>query len=413
MKEYSIGDVFNLIRNGASIQQSKIPEGIPVTRIETIVDNQFDLTRLGYASIFNDEFSYYYLEEGDILMSHINSVSHLGKAAIFEKSDLPIIHGMNLLCLKANRDLLMPKYAWFYFKTNDFKTRIKKITKNSVNQASFNISGLKNIKIPLPPLPDQIRIAQILSQAESLIAQRKQSISLLDDLLKSTFLEMFGNPVKNEKGWEMVKFKEIAKLDRVQVTPDQIKNDDFYIGLEDIEKQTGEIIKTSTENADDLKSSKFIFTDFHILYAKLRPNLNKVALPKTVGICSTDIYPILPIENISNKYFICYLMRSNYFCHEMNNKATGANLPRASAGAIENFKTYQPPLELQTKFANIVEKVEALKSQYQQSLAELQNMYGVLSQKAFKGELKGNVELEMIHDKLGMAEDDANYKRKK
>ena len=180
MREYPIGEVFYLIRNGASIQQSKIQEGVPVTRIESIVENQFDLNRLGYAGILNDDFSNYYLEEGDILMSHINSVSHLGKVALITNTEFPIIHGMNLLCLKASKELVNPQYAWFFFKTNIFRNRIKTITKNSVNQASFNISGLKNIKIPLPPIADQIRIAEILSQAEALIAQRKESIGLLD-----------------------------------------------------------------------------------------------------------------------------------------------------------------------------------------------------------------------------------------
>ena len=76
----------------------------------------------------------------------------------------------------------------------------------------------------------------------------------------------------------------------------------------------------------------------------------------------------------------------------MHSKSSGANLPRASASVIENFKTYQPPIELQTQFAQIVEKTEALKTQYQQSLQELENLYGSLSQKAFKGELNINDE---------------------
>ncbi len=388
VKPIKLSDVA-FYQEGPGVRKTQFTqEGVKLINVTNISFGKLDLSRTK-THISKEEafgkYKHFLLEPNDIVMA--SSGATWGKTTIVQKHDLPLCMNTSVIRFRPNDEsILSRKYLKIILDSIDFKNQIKKLITGSA-QPNFGPTHLDKISIPLPPLPDQIRIAEILSQAESLIAQRKQSISLLDELLKSTFLEMFGDPVRNEKGWETVKFKEIAKVDRVQVTPDQIKNDDFYIGLEDIEKQTGEIIKTSTENADDLKSSKFRFTGFHILYAKLRPYLNKVALPKTIGICSTDIYPILPIENISNKYFICYLMRSNYFCNEMNNKATGANLPRASAGAIENFKTYQPPLELQTKFATIVEKVESLKTQYQQSLTELQNMYGVLSQKAFNGEL--------------------------
>lgn len=247
--------------------------------------------------------------------------------------------------------------------------------------------ALEDLEIPVLSVNDQLHIANVLSKAENLIAQRKESIRLLDEFLKSTFLEMFGDPVRNEKGWNFGRFKDLATLDRKQVLPSDFTKEDFYIGLENIEKETGNIIKTSSENAEDLKSSKFRFTPNHILYAKLRPYLNKVALPYQSGICSTDIFPVLPLEGKSNRFFICYLMRSKPFVTEMHSKSSGANLPRVSASVIENFKTYQPPIELQTQFAQIVEKTEALKTQYQQSLQELENLYGSLSQKAFRGEL--------------------------
>jgi type I restriction enzyme, S subunit len=253
---------------------------------------------------------------------------------------------------------------------------------------SRHFKYLKEKKLPVPNhISDQLYIANLLSKAETLINQRKESIRLLDQYLKSTFLEMFGDPVRNEKRWKVGKFKDLAIIDRKQVLPSEFTNDDFYIGLEDIEKETGNIIKKTIENAEDLKSSKFRFTPNHILYAKLRPYLNKVALPSQLGICSTDIFPILPVVGKSTRDFICFLMRSKPFVSEMHSKSSGANLPRASASIIENFKTYQPPFFLQTQFAQIVEKTEALKAQHQQSLQELEQLYGSLSQKAFRGEL--------------------------
>lgn len=287
--------------------------------------------------------------------------------------------------LLPKEEIINSEFLYYWLKNN--KNLLKDNSKNAI-LSILNNKQLSAIKIEFPEnLGDQIRIAEILTQAETLITQRKESILLLEDLLKSTFLEMFGDPVRNEKGWEKGLFRSIAKIDRVHISPQEITHRDYYIGLEDITKNSGEINKTSTTNADELKSSKFKFTNKHVLYAKLRPNLNKVALPNEDGICSTDIFPILPVENISQKYFVCYLMRSNYFVQEMTAKSAGANLPRASAGAIESLEVYKPPISIQDKFAKLVEKAETLKVEYKKSLIELENLFGVLSQKAFKGEI--------------------------
>lgn len=81
MKEYTLNECFDLIRNGASIKQFKA-SGIPITRIETISSGIIDYSKVGYADIFDDKYSDFYLKENDILMSHINSEKHLGKVAI-------------------------------------------------------------------------------------------------------------------------------------------------------------------------------------------------------------------------------------------------------------------------------------------------------------------------------------------
>jgi type I restriction enzyme S subunit len=276
---------------------------------------------------------------------------------------------------------------FFIYKFLQTKSEYLKRKSTGATIMHINRKSLEKLVVPSISLPAQLRIASLLSQAEALIEQRKQSIALLDEFLKSVFLEMFGDPVRNEKGWEKVKFKQIASIDRTQALPIEFTKEDEYLGLEDIEKVTGNIVKTSMENAEDLKSTKFRFTPNHILYGKLRPYLNKVAFPSNIGICSTDIYPIYAIKNIANRYFVGYLMRSNYFVKQMILKTVGANLPRASSAAIENLKVYCPPLPLQTQFAAIVSQTEAIKEDYKRSLGELENLYGCLSQRAFKGEL--------------------------
>lgn len=151
-------EVTEFIRNGAQIKQIKGAAGIPITRIETISDSELNLSRMGYSDIFDEnEYSNYYLQEGDILMSHINSRIHVGKCALCRNIPYKIIHGMNLLriCLKKE---ILPEYITLFFRTNIFYIQIDPYIKNAVNQASINITNLQKTLIPIPPLPEQKRI---------------------------------------------------------------------------------------------------------------------------------------------------------------------------------------------------------------------------------------------------------------
>ncbi|MBN8545543.1 MAG: restriction endonuclease subunit S [Ignavibacteria bacterium] len=250
-----------------------------------------------------------------------------------------------------------------------------------------NISAtiVKEYPIPLPTIEEQHRIVKILDLAQSLIEKRKQAISYLDDYIKAVFLDMFGDPVSNPKGWEKVKFEDICKIEKEQISPIKIKNSDYYIGLEDIEKETGRIIKTSSSNSALLKSTKFVFTNENVLYGKLRPYLNKVALPQREGICSTDILPLMPIKDKSQKHFICYLIRSDYFVSQMIKCTVGANLPRVNSRSLNETSVYSPPIALQSQFSEIVQNTESLKQKMQTQLRELQNNFQAQLQRSFRG----------------------------
>lgn len=128
----TIDECFFQIRNGANIKQGEKDGGYPITRIETIANDKFNRNRLGYAGIIDiSKYESYVLEDGDLLMSHINSVQYLGRTVLYEHhADEVIIHGMNLLRLKSKRDILNPAYARYCFYGQSFKSQISNITKN-------------------------------------------------------------------------------------------------------------------------------------------------------------------------------------------------------------------------------------------------------------------------------------------
>lgn len=161
-------------------------------------------------------------------------------------------------------------------------------------------------------------------------------------------------------GWKLVKFKKVAEIDNRTISPDEMKGKfQNYIGLENIESNTGQLVNFSETLGDDIKSNKFQFTEEHILYGKLRPYLNKVYLPDFAGVCSTDIIPIKPDSDLLIREFLGYFLRTPEFVSTINTKATGANLPRVSPNALLDVYIPLPPLDTQRKIVAILDKAEA------------------------------------------------------
>lgn len=380
-----IADAFSLIRNGANIKQGLDDSGYPITRIETISNRTVDRDKMGYAGITDiTKYSDYVLQDGDILMSHINSETHLGKVARYEKYEgETIIHGMNLLCLRPNKNLVDSRYAFYYLSSEAFLHQIPRITKKSVNQASFNVAALKELTFPISSMEVQQPVADILDKANELIALRKEQLAKLDELVKARFVEMFGDLKSNPMEWPVVPFTEFAKIDG-NMTTDYEKYADYpHIGIDSIEKNTGALKGYRTVREDGVISGKYIFTPQHIIYSKIRPNLNKVALPNFEGLCSADAYPILPNHSNCNRVFLAIALRSEYFLEYILQFSSRTNLPKVNRKEITGFRMPLPPLKLQEQFAAFVEQTDKSKVAVQKALDEAQLLFDSLMQKYF------------------------------
>lgn len=252
--------------------------------------------------------------------------------------------------------------------------------------------ALDDLEVPVISVNDQLHIANLLSKAENLIAQRKESIRLLDEFLKSTFLEMFGDPVKNEKEWKTKPLGELCNIRR-GASPRPINN---FIGNEvpwikigDGTKGNDLYIESTQVSITKEGAAKSVLLDEgSLVFANCGVSLGFARILKIKG-CIHDGW--LSFENIKlelDKIFLLKLLNNS--TDYLRRIAPDGTQPNLNTGIMKNFKIILPPIALQTQFAQIVEKTEALKTQYQQSLQELENLYGSLSQKAFRGELTIN-----------------------
>ena len=211
LKKYKLGDCFRMAENGLVIKQTKAAKGMPITRIETLSNDCFNRDRLGYGDIFDEEkYSHYILDDKDLLMSHINSRTFLGRTVLYRKRNgEKIIHGMNVLRIKTNQDILDPIFASYLFRTSLFKRHIDNIRKDAINQSSFALSDLKNIELYIPTIKEQNKIAYTLQLLDSKISLNRQINDNLEAMAKQLYDYWFvqfdfpndeGKPYKSSGG---------------------------------------------------------------------------------------------------------------------------------------------------------------------------------------------------------------------
>ena len=251
---------------------------------------------------------------------------------------------------------------------------LSKALKEIENRTAFvtvkhlSAKELNQLEIDIPNYTTQTDVARVLTQIESIISARQQQLQKLDELVKARFVELFGDLKSNPMEWPVVPFAEFAKIDG-NMTTDYEKYADYpHIGIDSIEKNTGALKGYRTVGEDGVISGKYIFTPQHIIYSKIRPNLNKVALPNFEGLCSADAYPILPNHSNCNRVFLAIALRSEYFLEYILQFSSRTNLPKVNRKEITGFRMPLPPLKLQEQFAAFVEQIDKSKVAVQTAL---------------------------------------------
>ena len=386
----TIDECFFQIQNGANIKQNDSQEGFPITRIETTANNKFNRNRMGYAGITDiSKYESYVLEDEDLLMSHINSAQYLGRTVLYiKRPNETIIHGMNLLRLKANKRIINPAYARYYFYGNIFKKQIKNITKKSVNQASFSIKDLKRIQINVPNLEKQVIIVKILDKLQWIIERRKEQLNYLNDLIKARFVEMFGDPISNAMHWETVVLTSACKKIYGGGTPSK-SHPEYFEG--DIPWVSPKDMKTAviTDSIDHItdeaisNSTTSLVPEGSVLMV-IRSGILKHDLPVAINAVpvtiNQDMKAFVPGKNITASFL------RNYFKTiepDVLSGVRGVTADNIDFKAFQKRQIIMPPLKLQNAFEDFCIQVDKSKVVVQKALDEAQTLFDSLMQEYF------------------------------
>lgn len=372
--------------------------GVKVIRTTNFTnEGKLDLSNVVERDIEEKKIEKKALRKGDIIIEKSGGgpTQPVGRVVFFDvDSDENYLCNNFTTILRPKSNLVDSKYLLYQMLYLHKVGKTKKYQNKTTGIHNLNLEKYLQEKVPLPPLPTQLHIANLLSKAENLIVQRKESIRLLDEFLKSTFLEMFGDAVKNEKKWNKLELKNYAK---VRIGPfgsllhreDYVQNGIPLVNPSHIGEGKISIDPELTISKEKMKElSAYVMNKGDVVLGR-RGEIGRCAVVTNNEdgyLCGTGSIFIRPTEKL-NPIFLYNIISSASMRKVLENSAKGITMKNLNSGIIENLKIPVPPIELQTQFAQIVEKTEALKSQYQQSLQELENLYGSLSQKAFRGEL--------------------------
>lgn len=352
-------------------------DGVPIIRIQDLSGNSYQTNR------YNGKYApKYEVNDGDVLISWSASLGvyiwHGEKAVlnqhifkvVFDKAEVDksfFVHQVGQILEKAA--------------TSTHGATMKHLTKPVFDALPFY----------LPPIEEQRRIASVLDKVTDLIAQRRAQLDKLDLLVKSRFVEMFGEPGTNEKGWGLYSLGRVC-----QINPKKGKDQRLASGLKvsfvpmPAVTETGEIDVSETKMYDEVKTGFTYFAENDVLFAKITPCMENGkgaianGLRNGIGFGSTEFHVLRPISGKTNPYWLYTLTSfANFRLDAANNMTGSAGQRRVPASFLENYKVSLPPIEEQKQFELFVRQCNSARTDIKHSLQVVELLKSALMQQYF------------------------------
>lgn len=357
--------------------------------------------------------SFSFFTSSSILSKRIDKAQHNDEALIFGTggsasvhfADEPFSTSTDCIVAITNTEELNTKFVYYYLYGN-----------LHILERGFKGAGLKhiskkyieNIDIPILPLETQNKIVDVLDRANSLVKKREQTIEILDELLRATFLNMFGDPVINDKDWKVITMNQAVQ---------KITSGVSYGGDEKKELSEDElgVIKISAVTSGVFNPNEFKAVSKKDIKKRIIPAakgqflISRANTRELVAACCIvpEDFPKLFLpdklwsltidENRITKEFLNHLLKSENYRNTVRRKASGghSSMLNISQKKFMDLPLVQPPIEIQLRFDKSVEKIEGIKSKFSISLQNTENVFSSITQKVYNGELNFNIDFEL------------------
>jgi len=393
LTESTLGEIFEISSSKRVLRKQWRKEGIPFYRAREIVKLARDGKVDNELFISEDLFSELTVrfgspQPGDLMVS---AVGTLGACYVVQPGDRFYFKDASVIRLSPKQPVC-PGYFRHAFRTKLILDQINSGSGSTVG--TFTISRAKNTRVPLPSLKEQKRIAAILDAADALRAKRRETLAQLDTLLQSTFLEMFGDPVTNPKGWTQVELQTLIeagdKINYGVVQPGEefpdgrplVRVGDFVQG----ELNLKNVKKIDPRIEEKYKRSRL--TGSEILVSCVGSIGTVCAVPKEAeGFNIARAVARVPIRKEVEREFVIHCLKSEAVQRHFLKETRTVSQPTLNIAMIKTAPVIQPPVDLQYRFKKIAQSIEQQKSRLRAHLDELDTLFASLQARAFAGEL--------------------------
>ncbi|RKJ72765.1 restriction endonuclease subunit M/S [Butyricicoccus sp. 1XD8-22] len=344
----TLSELCHEIKNGKNVEQHDGEGKYRVTRIQTISDGTVDLSKTKWTNDEPGENAF--MQDGDILFSHINSIEHLAKTAIFH-FDERVVHGINLLRLRPKQDIVLPQYLAYCLKSDFFVDIARSYAQKAVNQASIKTNDLKNIKIPLPPISVQ----------EEIVAELDSCQKIIDGARK--VVENYKPTIQNNSHWETVRLGDICELNPRKSEVKDFEGDVSFVPMAVLSDTAMYFSAREQRPLTEVYTGYTYFRDNDVLLAKVTPCFEngKSGLAKKlengIGFGSSEFFVLRAKPDRVLPEYIYYIINSNRFIVEGTPQMTGTGgLQRLTKDFVLNYPVSLPPLDVQRRIVSQTEE---------------------------------------------------------
>ena len=344
---------------------------------------------------YTEKYKNYVLSDGDVIIAMTDMAT---KAKILGVPTVVVTKGKKLLLNQRVGKLVIRNPDSLYFPYLQYalnRDRVKKYYLKFAGgglQINLGKDDLLSVTIPLPPLEEQKRIAAILDKADAIRRKRKEAIALTEELLRSTFLDMFGDPITNPKGWETGKLIEVCNrvTDGTHQSPQWSTEGVPFLFVSNI--VNGEIdfnvSKHITEDCWKSLTARCPIEINDILYTTVGSYGNAALVRTPKKFCfQRHIAHIKPNPEKVNSEFLLALMQSPGIKNQADRQARGVAQKTLNLRELKNFKIFIPPRDKQDQYVNLRRRIENSLSSNRRCFDVQDNLFNSLLQKAFRGEL--------------------------
>ena len=373
-----VREVCEILNGFAFKSDNYVNSGIRIIRIANVQKGYIEDNAPVFYPVNSTGIDKYMLEEGDLLMSLTGNV---GRVAILEKKFLPAALNQRVACLRLKNNNILKKYLFYIFNSNYFEQQCIQ-SSQGIAQKNLSSEWVKDYEIPVYNLNEQKRIITVLDKVGQIILNRKQQIQQIDKLVKARFVEMFGDPITNEMGWEKVQLSTcIESIDNGKsLVCDASARQGNWPAVLKLSAATYGFYRPE-ENKAMLNENQFV-EDAAVRAGDLL--FTRKNTPKLVGMCAyvydtpsrlmmPDLIFRLNTTNRCNKMFLWKLINHDLFRDCIQAIATGSakSMSNISKERLLSLEIILPPAELQEQFAAFVAQTDKSKFRMEKNTKNL------------------------------------------